>query len=121
VLQLRDDVCSNVGTNAKLSSVFEKANTNAAYPYNAMNFIPALGMHSELPIAVRSGAESLKGSLRLLDRRIFLKSLAPLSLIKAFRINLISAESISQDNTFKLHNVAINYRERNLKRQKYRY
>jgi hypothetical protein len=32
VLQLRDDVCSNVGTNAKLSSVFEKANTNAAYP-----------------------------------------------------------------------------------------
>jgi hypothetical protein len=47
----------------------------------------------------------------------FLKTLAPLSLLKAFWMNLISVESISLDSTFKLNNVDIN-REPNLKRQK---
>jgi hypothetical protein len=44
----------------KLSSAFEKADTCAAYPYGTMNFIPALGIRSELPTAVREGAELLR-------------------------------------------------------------
>jgi hypothetical protein len=35
------------------------------------------------------------------DRRIFLKTYAPPALIKALRMNLISARSISLDSTFK--------------------
>jgi hypothetical protein len=35
------------------------------------------------------------------DRWIFLKTSAPLCLIKAFQINIISARTISLDNTFK--------------------
>jgi hypothetical protein len=45
----------------KLSSDFEKADTSAAYPYGAINFISSLGIRSESPTAVRGGAESLKG------------------------------------------------------------
>jgi len=48
----------------KLSSAFEKANTSAAYPYGAMNSFPRWQFVSELPTAVRGGAESLKGSYR---------------------------------------------------------
>jgi len=47
---------------------------------------------SELPTAVQGGVKSLKGSLRMWERRIFLKTSPPLSLIKAFRMNLISAD-----------------------------
>jgi hypothetical protein len=32
------------GGGAELDSTFEKAETSAAYPYCAMNFIPALGI-----------------------------------------------------------------------------
>ncbi len=45
------------------------------------------------PLAIRSH--------RMGDRRIFLKTSAPLSFIKAFRMNIISAGSISLDSTFK--------------------
>jgi hypothetical protein len=46
-------------------------------------------------ITVRDGALTLKGSHRMGDGRIFQKIYAPLSLMKAFRMNLISAGSIS--------------------------
>jgi hypothetical protein len=44
---------------------------------------------------------TLKGSQRMGVRRIFLKPSAPLSLIKTYRMSLISAGSISLDSTFK--------------------
>ncbi len=58
---------------------------------------PRWEFDSELPIAVRGGAESLKGSHKMGDGRIFLKTFAPLSFIKTFRMDLISARSISLD------------------------
>jgi hypothetical protein len=51
--------------------------------------------------AVLGGAESLKGSQRLGDGRISLKTSAHLSLVKVFRMYLISAGSNSLGNTFK--------------------
>ncbi len=57
---------------------------------------------SRLPTVVRDGVVSLKGFHRTGDGRIFLKTSAPLSLIKTFRINTISAGSISLDCTFKI-------------------
>jgi hypothetical protein len=68
----------------EVSPAFEKADTSAAYPYGAMNCIPALAIYSELPRAIRGGVESLKGAHRMGDGQIFLKTSAPLSLIKAF-------------------------------------
>jgi hypothetical protein len=52
--------------------------------------------------AVRDGVESLKGSHRIGEGRIFLKT-APASLIKTYRMNLFSVRSISLDSSFK-HN-----------------
>ncbi len=43
----------------------------------------------ELPTAVQVGAETLKGSHRMGDGRIFLKTSAALSLIRAFQMSLI--------------------------------
>jgi hypothetical protein len=59
-----------------------------------LNFIPVLA-------AVQVGAETLKDSHRMGDGRIFLKTSAPLSLIRAFQMRLILAGSISLDSTFK--------------------
>jgi hypothetical protein len=84
-----------------LSSAFERADTCAAYPYGAMNFIPELGIRgSKLPIAVRGGAESLKGPHRIGDGRNFSKDLHALfnkylSNESNFRV------SILLDSTFK--------------------
>jgi hypothetical protein len=44
-----------------------------------------------LPTAIPDGAEILKGSHKLGDWWIFLKISAPLSKIKAFQMNIISA------------------------------
>jgi hypothetical protein len=38
----------------QLSSAFEKADTSAAYPYSAMNFIPALAIRFHLTVPLRS-------------------------------------------------------------------
>jgi hypothetical protein len=65
----------------KLSSATEKANISAAYPYRRINFIPALGIISELPTTVRDGAVTFKGSHRMGDGPIFLKISAPHSLV----------------------------------------
>jgi hypothetical protein len=46
---------------------------------------------SELPTAVRDGA----------GMGVFLQISAPQSLMKTYRVNLISAESLSLDSTFK--------------------
>jgi len=55
-----------------------------------------------LPLVVRGGAESLKGSHRLGDRLIFLKtSSMPHSLKTTYRLIPLSARSISLDSTFK--------------------
>ncbi len=59
--QLRDDACRNVGTSAKLSSPFEKANTYAVYPYSMINFIPSLGMRFRIANSCTSSREILKG------------------------------------------------------------
>ncbi len=56
---------------------------------------------SELPTAVRRGAVSLKGLSQDGGQVDFSKTSAPLSLIKAFQMNLILARSISLDSTFK--------------------
>ncbi len=53
---------------------------------------------SEFSTAVRGGAESWKGSHKKGDGWIFLKTSSPLSLIKAFRMNLISAGFMSLDS-----------------------
>ncbi len=88
----------------KLSSALKKADTSGhysdAYFYGATNFIPALALAIQ-PTAVRRGAKSLKGSHRMGNGQIFLKTSAPLSLTKAFRMSLISAGSISLDSIFK--------------------
>jgi hypothetical protein len=47
--------------------------------------------------------KTLKGSHRRWDGLIFLKTSAPHSLMTTYRMNLISAGSISLDSTFKLH------------------
>ncbi len=47
---------------------------------------------------IRGGNVTLKGSQRKRDRRIFRKTSAPLSFIKVFRMNLISAGSILLDS-----------------------
>jgi hypothetical protein len=52
-------------------------------------------------LIVVGGAEYLKGFHRMEDGQIFLKTCAPLSLISAFRTNLISARSILLASTFK--------------------
>jgi hypothetical protein len=44
---------------------------------------------------------TLKGSLRIGDEPIFLKNSAPHFLMTTYRMNLLSARSISLDNTFK--------------------
>jgi hypothetical protein len=61
---------------------FEKADTSAAFPCGAMNLIPALATHFQIANRCTGGAESLKDSY---------------SVIKAFRVNLISVGSISLD------------------------
>jgi hypothetical protein len=53
---------------------------------------------------VSGGGESFHGSHRMGEGRIFRKISAPLSLINIYRMNLISAGSISLDSTFKLRN-----------------
>jgi hypothetical protein len=57
----------------------------------------------KLPTAVQVGAETLKDSHRMGDGRIFQKTSALLSLIRAFQMRLILAGSISldTDSTFK--------------------
>jgi hypothetical protein len=69
----------------KVSSVFQKADTSAAYPYGAMNCIPALATNFRIAKSY-GGVESLKDSLRMGDGRIFLKTSALLSLTKAFQV-----------------------------------
>jgi hypothetical protein len=54
-----------------------------------------------VPITVRDGAVTLKGSHKMGDGRIFLKTSAPLSLMTTYRMCLILARSISLDSTFK--------------------
>jgi hypothetical protein len=62
-----------------------------------MNFIPRLGIVSDLPTIIRDGAVTLKDSHGMGYRRIVLKISALLSLIKAFRVHITSVGSISLD------------------------
>jgi hypothetical protein len=57
---------------------------------------------SELPTDLRDGASTvtLNGSHSMGDGRIFLKISVPHSLMPTYRMNLISAESTSLDDTF---------------------
>jgi hypothetical protein len=77
----------------KLSPTFEKADTSAAYPYGAMNFIPANG--NSVP-----NCQQLYEVARNLSQDGG-RSDFSLSLINAFRIHLVSARHISLDSTLK--------------------
>jgi hypothetical protein len=87
----------------KLSSAFEKADTSAAYSYSMMNFVPLLGIQIKIANScTRWYCEALwyfKGLSQDGNGRIFLKTSTPLSWIKIFRMNLISAGSILLDST----------------------
>jgi hypothetical protein len=85
----------------KLSSAFEKADTSAAYSYGAMNFIPALAVRFQISNSGTRWRGIFKGLPQDGGRPDFSKSFVPLSSIKACRMNLISAGSISLDSTFK--------------------
>jgi hypothetical protein len=63
---------------------------------------PVWELGSQWPTTVQGGRKSLKGSHRMEDGQIFLKTSAPLSLIENYRMNLLSAGSISQESTFKV-------------------
>ncbi len=124
--QLHNDACSHVRTsvNTLVASEWGNSVQTKKKPAQMPPILRRDEFHSRVGKALlncqhlyEGGAESLKGSHRMLD---FLKTLAPLSLLKAFWMNLISVEPISLDSTFKLHNVAIN-REPNLKRQKLKF
>jgi hypothetical protein len=84
----------------KLSSAFKKPTLVPLIPTARRISFPHWHFVSELPTAVRRGAKSLKGSHRMGNGQIFLKTSAPLSLTKAFRMNLISAGYILLDSTF---------------------
>jgi hypothetical protein len=62
--------------------------------YSAINFSSAFAIHSRIANSCMRWRGMLKSSHRMGDGQIFLKISAPLSLIKAFRMNLISAGSI---------------------------
>jgi hypothetical protein len=66
------------------------------------SFVHHWELGSFLPTAVRNGAESLKGSHRMGDGPIFLKASSPHSSMTTYRMNLLSAKSISLDSTFNL-------------------
>jgi hypothetical protein len=75
----------------KLSSAFEKADTSAANSYGAMNFIPALALRFRISNSCTRWRGIFKGLSQDGGRPDFSKSFVPLSSIKAFRMNLISA------------------------------
>jgi hypothetical protein len=88
----------------KLSSAFEKADSSAAYPFCGMNFIPKLGIRFRIAKVHTRWVCNFKGLSQDGDGWIFQKISAPLSLIKAFRINLITAGSILVNSTFIVYN-----------------
>ncbi len=108
--QLRDDACSSRQVQIHWRLYKENGDTQFSmqksrhkcrlYPKEQWISFPRWQFISELPATVRGGFESLMGSCRVGDIRIFLKTSAPLSLIKVFRMNLILAWSISLDNIF---------------------
>jgi hypothetical protein len=55
-------------------TAFEKTNTNATYPYGAMNFIPALAIHPICQQLYEVCAESVKGSHKISPGSITLDS-----------------------------------------------
>jgi hypothetical protein len=55
---------------------------------------------AQLPITVQYGTVALKGSHKMGDGPIFLKTSAPLSLMTTYRMSLILAGSISLDSTW---------------------
>ncbi len=61
---------------------------------------------SDLPTAAQDGAVTLNGSHSMGDGRIFLQISVPYSLMTTYRMNLISAGSVSLDSTFKKREVA---------------
>jgi hypothetical protein len=75
----------------KLSWAFEKANTSVTVWWISF---PLREFISELPTAIRDGAVTLKGSHRMGDGPIFLKTSASHSLMKSYRMDLLSARSI---------------------------
>jgi hypothetical protein len=80
----------------KFSSAFEKADTQKcrlSLRRDEFSFPP----WQLVPTAVLDGAVTLKGSL---NGRFFLKICMPHSLMTTYRMNLISAGSISLDSTF---------------------
>jgi hypothetical protein len=93
-------ILSGSSTRGELISAFEKADTSAAYPYAQRISLPCWKFVSKLPTAAQDGAITLKGSHRMRTGGFFYKNSAPLSLAKAFRMNLILAGSISLDITF---------------------
>ena len=97
--QLRDYACSHAGTSANTLAALQIEWGNSAQPLKKptkMTSIPKAGwisfprweLVSEWPTDVWGDAESLKGSRRMGDWQIFLKTSAPLSLIKTYRIHL---------------------------------
>ena len=67
-----------------LPSAFKKSGTSAAYPYGAMNFTPALGIRSRIANICTMRHGMFKGLSQDEGGEYFLKTFAPLSLIKAF-------------------------------------
>ncbi len=63
-------------------------------------FMSALANRILIAKAVRGGAESLEGSHRMGDDRNELKISVPLTFIKTYKIDLLSARSISLDSAF---------------------
>jgi hypothetical protein len=70
------------------------------YTYGAMNFMAMLGIRILITNSCTRWHGIFKGSHRMGDGPIFLKTSAPLSLMKTYRMNLPPARSISLDNTF---------------------
>jgi len=94
--QLGDDVCT----------LYILRNENSAntplFSYPPARWIswPRRQLRPQLPTSVRGNAEFLKGSQKLGDGSIFLKTSAPHSLMTTYRMNLLF-RSISLDSNFK--------------------
>jgi hypothetical protein len=64
-------------------------------------FLRSWQLGAQLAITVWNGAVTVKGSYRMGDGRIFIKTSTPLSSINTYGMSLISVGSISLDGTFK--------------------
>jgi hypothetical protein len=75
-------------------------NLVSIFDYHPSFFIFFLNCCTIINWKTRKRSNTLKGSQRMGGGRIFLKTFRPLSLIKTYRMSIISAGSISLDSTF---------------------